>query len=413
VKLSNVIIAADESANWRIAGLRQLDRLALAINELVEANGLIVIPSAVEESLTVNNERCLDSARHDRKIDIFVFWKPTIAAEQRWIPHDPRLTRCQLRLDHQGDQVMPVLSTRLLLKRGGLAEFISTAPELEPNKAIVDLNERWTNVHRTFVEHCRDAQPGGRRTSWRCLSASDELVAAERWFLRDSGKPQDGFVSRFINRPISRLISRALLKSRLTPGAWTLSIFVLPIVAFVLLQRGDYIGFVAGAVLFQLFSILDGCDGEVARAKYLESERGRALDTFFDVAGNVLFALGLGVGLQRLHHGWYVAEGILCAAALATNEWLLMDSKTEKVASSDTLGPAFYHRHRTMLRRAGLLFVGEKFLWWIFQLTKRDVAIFFFLLLAIAGRAEWILHLWTVVAGAGLIASLIARLRVP
>jgi phosphatidylglycerophosphate synthase len=378
VELNRIVILADESANWQVAGLSQLQRLALAISEFA---------------------RTLEP---ERKIDIFIFWKPVLAAAQHWAPKDPRLMRCEFHVfdDAARAHVACILSTRMVVQRGGLADLIPITPRIECAEAT------WDELARPLADVCRSPNPG-----WRCLNQLDDIPETERWLLRNSGKTQDGFVSRLLNRPVSRSISRLVLKTSITPNAWTLSIFALPIVAFVLLQRGDYIGFVSGAALFQLFSMLDGCDGEVARAKYLESERGRALDTFFDVAGNVLFALGLGLGLQRVHHGWYVAEGIVCAAALATNEWLLMDPKTEDVARSDTLGPAFYGRHRTMLRRAGLLFVGEKFLWWIFQLTKRDVAILFFLILAVAGRAEWILHLWAAVAAASLIVSLIARLR--
>ena len=195
------------------------------------------------------------------------------------------------------------------------------------------------------------------------------------------------------------------------PDAWTLSILALPLAGFLFLCRGDYIGFVAGALLFQLFSILDGCDGEIARAKYLESERGRWLDNLCDVAGNVSFALGLGLGLQRLHRSWYAAEGMLCAAAVAANEWLLADARAETSSGAAVLDETFYPRHRAMLQRAGILFVPEKFWRLLFQLTKRDVAILFFLLLAIAGRARWILHVWTAVAVLSLLFALIARVR--
>src|SRR3954453_12729868 len=36
--LRRVLILADESADWKIAGLRQLDRLALSLNEFAEAH---------------------------------------------------------------------------------------------------------------------------------------------------------------------------------------------------------------------------------------------------------------------------------------------------------------------------------------------------------------------------------------
>jgi len=91
-------------------------------------------------------------------------------------------------------------------------------------------------------------------------------------------KPQDGFVSRFLNRPISRGITSFLLRFPIHPSAWTIAIFVLPLIACVFLVRGAYVSIVIGAAIFQAFSILDGCDGEIARAKNLESKFGERLD---------------------------------------------------------------------------------------------------------------------------------------
>jgi hypothetical protein len=60
---------------------------------------------------------------------------------------------------------------------------------------------------------------------------------------------------------------------------------------------------------------------------------------------------------------------------------------------------------------SGLLNFGEGFVWWLFQLTKRDMAILFFLILALVGLAKWILNLWTIVAGASLVLSAVAVIR--
>ncbi|PYJ72586.1 MAG: hypothetical protein DME75_04280, partial [Verrucomicrobia bacterium] len=64
---------------------------------------------------------------------------------------------------------------------------------------------------------------------------------------------------------------------------------------------------------------------------------------------------------------------------------------------------SFYARHRGMIGHSGLLKLGERFVWWLFQLTKRDMAVVVFLMLALLGLAEWILHLWMIVAGASLV----------
>jgi 1L-myo-inositol 1-phosphate cytidylyltransferase / CDP-L-myo-inositol myo-inositolphosphotransferase len=218
-------------------------------------------------------------------------------------------------------------------------------------------------------------------------------------------KPQDGFVSRFLNRPISRRITSVLLKFPIHPSAWTISIFVLPLIAFVFLVRGDYVSIVIGAAIFQAFSILDGCDGEIARAKSLESKFGERLDYFCDFIASLLYVLALGLGLHRS------SEGIVCAVLITANEWLLRAGKSKMSIASSTLHESFYVRHRGMIGHSGLLNLGERFVWWLFQLTKRDMAVFIFLILALLGLAHWILNLWTIVAAASLVLSAIAAIR--
>jgi phosphatidylglycerophosphate synthase len=218
-------------------------------------------------------------------------------------------------------------------------------------------------------------------------------------------KPQDGFVSRFLNRPISRRVTRVLLKFPVHPNTWTISIFVLPLMASVFLVRGDYVSVVMGATIFQLFSILDGCDGEIARAKSLESKFGERLDYFCDFAASLLYVLALGLGLQRS------SEGIVCAVLITINELLLKVGKSKTSVVSSTFHESFYTRHHTVVGHSGLLNLGERFVWWIFQLTKRDMAMLVFLLLALLGLADWILNLWTIVAGASLVLSAIAVIR--
>lgn len=218
-------------------------------------------------------------------------------------------------------------------------------------------------------------------------------------------KPQDGFVSRFLNRPISSRITRALVKFPIHPSAFTASIFVLPLVAAVFFLRGDYLSVVLGAAIFQVFSILDGCDGEIARAKSLESKFGERLDNVCDFLGSLIYVLALGTGL---HH---FKEGAVCAVLITANELVLRFGTRAKRVASEDFHESFYPRHHGMIGHSGLLDLGERFVWWLFQLTKRDVAIFFFLVLALLNLSIWIIHLWTIAAGASLIISAIATAR--
>jgi phosphatidylglycerophosphate synthase len=218
-------------------------------------------------------------------------------------------------------------------------------------------------------------------------------------------KPQDGFVSRFLNRPISRHVTSFLLKFPIHPNAWTISIFVLPLIACLFLVRGDYVSLVIGAAIFQVFSILDGCDGEIARAKNLDSKFGQRLDYLCDFTASLLYVLALGLGLHR------PSEGVVCAVLITMNEWLLRAGKSKMSPAWSTSDESFYARHRGMIGHSGLHNLGEGFVWWLFQLTKRDMALFVFLILALLGLANWILHLWTIVAGVSLVLSAIAVIR--
>jgi len=197
-----------------------------------------------------------------------------------------------------------------------------------------------------------------------------------------------------------------------------LLIFLIPIAASFVLLHGTYWSFLWGLVLFQVFSVLDGCDGEIARAKFLESERGRQLDDCFDILSNILLVVGLGFGLSRQanlagHSGWfYAGEGLTAAALIGVNEFYLTTRGARPdEQESEALGGALYRRHRQLIERSGLLYFGEKFVSWLIQLTKRDVAILFFLFLAAIGHPVWILHLLFAVTAISLGLALNAQRR--
>jgi hypothetical protein len=119
-----------------------------------------------------------------------------------------------------------------------------------------------------------------------------------------------------------------------------------------------------------------------------------------DMLSNILLAAGLGFGLFRQAHqagsaGWfYLGEGLLAAALIGLNEFLLARRKPAgRVAQFSALGETLYPRHRELVERSGLLRLGETFAYWVMQLTKRDVAMLFFVFLAAIGQPAWILHL--------------------
>src|SRR5258708_39070561 len=85
-------------------------------------------------------------------------------------------------------------------------------------------------------------------------------------------KDTDGFFARHFDRKISGAISRQLLKTPITPNQITLAVTTLGVYAGWMMSRAGDTRKVEGSLLFLLSSILDGCDGEVARAKKMISK---------------------------------------------------------------------------------------------------------------------------------------------
>jgi CDP-alcohol phosphatidyltransferase len=377
---------ADESADWIVAGLRQLDRLALSVDEF-----------AVENKETA-------------PVLVSICWRRDIDPLQRWVPAHARLTMVAFTTVLDGEPFDLVLNTRLFLYRKAVRQLISegraSARPTSPADAIFEVEDEPKHVPPSeedlWQRHFRSGElvPHFREGAWEFITNGSQIDEIEIKFLRRSGKSQDGLVSRYLNRPLSRAVTLLLLRFPTTPNAWTLLISPIPIVASLILLRGTYWSFLWGLVLFQVFSILDGCDGEIARAKYLESERGRWLDDVFDILSNILLAVGLGFGLTRQanlagHSGWfYLIEGGLAAALIGGNEFFLATRKPGgNEGKPEALGGALYPRHRELVEGSGLLLLGETTASWLIQLTKRDVAVLFFVFLAAIGQPAWILHL--------------------
>jgi hypothetical protein len=381
--LDRVIILADESANWEIAGLRQLDRLALAMDEFAH------------------------SISSQRKIEIVIFWQPDIDLAQRWRPDNPRLSRCQFVEGLSVGASQRLLNTRLLVKRTGVERLLRDAVLLEFDARLGDESAVWKKLWEQMQEQRASSGDLSGGDDWRYVTSSAEIPTAERWLLRRSGKSRDGFVSRHLNRPVSCTVSRFLLKTSMTPNAWTFFITLFPVIGFLFLIHGTYAGFVIGAVLFNVHSILDGCDGEIARAKYLDSEKGPGIDAMGDLVSLLLFAIGLGVGLSRsplpqTGHRWmFLSEGVL------TFLFLALRLGPDHVLDMLRRGPAavIYSKNDDRLRRSGGKVFGNRLTSWAFELTKRDVVFFAFLVAAVLGLAAWTLHLLFVYALATLILS--------
>src|SRR5712671_2689653 len=114
------------------------------------------------------------------------------------------------------------------------------------------------------------------------LVGADGTKAAEAWLLQSLIKDTEGFMSRHVERRISLAITRRLVATSITPNAMTLVSLAVGLLGAPFFLSPDPLLQVTGSLLFLTHSILDGCDGELARLKFLESPGGARLDFWGD-----------------------------------------------------------------------------------------------------------------------------------
>jgi phosphatidylglycerophosphate synthase len=215
-------------------------------------------------------------------------------------------------------------------------------------------------------------------------------------------KPMDGVVSQNLNRHISIFISKRLVGLRLTPNMLSVFTFLLGVAGAVAAARGGYWGMLLGAFLFQWNSILDGCDGELARVRFQHSTLGQWLDTVSDDTSNLVFYAGVAIGSAGLPHGRELAicgvVGIVTSIAATAQFYVEMAQR----GTGDLYAIDWGFDKAPPKGLAGRLIVFFR------NALKKDFAILFFLALAVFGVLPYALP---VVAGAAIGNLIAATLR--
>lgn len=209
-------------------------------------------------------------------------------------------------------------------------------------------------------------------------------------------KTSDTWVARTIDRSLSLAITRRLVPWPVTPNQITVAATAIGLAGAALLACGTYATQLAGAALLTLAIIVDGCDGEVARIKFMESEFGRRLDFFLDNVVNVaaIFAVGAGHAWQGGEplYLWASALAALAAAASVLPVYVLFFREAKAGVQLGAAAPAAGDRSLAALLEA---------------IAGRDFA-YLILVLALFGRAHW----FALVCVAGIVVFLAAVLVV-
>jgi phosphatidylglycerophosphate synthase len=130
------------------------------------------------------------------------------------------------------------------------------------------------------------------------LRDSADLAHAERTIRRSSYKDTDNKLARW-NRNISLPISIALIPTPITANQFSVALVAVGFYSAWLFSLGHYWTGLLGGFLSLAASVLDGCDGEIARLKYQESSLGCWIETFGDYSYYIAIFIGLTVGAVR------------------------------------------------------------------------------------------------------------------
>ncbi|HHF98149.1 MAG TPA: nucleotidyl transferase [Candidatus Aerophobetes bacterium] len=136
---------------------------------------------------------------------------------------------------------------------------------------------------------------------WIDIDTVSSYKAAEKILCKRLLKKTDGPVSRYLNRPLSIRISKILVRFNIKPNLISLISFGISFLAFLLFCLGDYLYVATGGILSQISSIVDGCDGEVARLKFQGSKYGAWFDAVLDRYADALIILGMVYGWWSIH----------------------------------------------------------------------------------------------------------------
>lgn len=244
------------------------------------------------------------------------------------------------------------------------------------------------------VEDCGDR-------FWQDVDNERDLEAGEKRLLATLVSKTDSWLTRKINRRISLAVTRRLAWKRIKPNQITLFNFALGLGGAACMLTGEYWGPVLGALLFLFSSILDGCDGEIARLKFQQSRVGAWLDVSTDNVTHLALFLCMTIGLMHASGsalyaipGGLLVVGALSSFVLSIVGHKLLDGEQGPIFSSIRLQdvPQSEDHSRLVL--------------WLDRLANRDFA-YLIVLLAVLDRLEW--FLWVAGLGAPVFGILLYR----
>lgn len=260
--------------------------------------------------------------------------------------------------------------------------------------------EAFAAVKARSIESCLRhlLETGPQRVAQKPAAVNTFLVrrrrdraVAEKFLTEAIRHSTGGPVAKYINKRISLPISILLSKLWVSPNSITAFNIIIGVFSGVFAADGHrYDVILLGAVLFQIASIIDGCDGEVAKMTFRTSKFGQYIDTLSDNLSLGSFMTGLIAGYWRGTHSHvaFSVGAVMIFSTAITLFWMIRYLKRNtQSASLVTFDTEYLQKLSGLPRWVLTLITYGKYT------LKKDVFSFLFLLFAIAGVLYWFLFI--------------------
>ncbi len=217
-----------------------------------------------------------------------------------------------------------------------------TLPEKTPEAYLEIQSNLFVQMHyftdfNTYFTGTKYSYHAAARNDVFAIETLDDIKKAKKLLRETIIVNTSGFIARTINKRISLPISTALTRTRIHPNYLTVFNMIIGIMSAVFILFDSYWYTVLGGLFFQLASVFDGVDGEVAKYTLKVSKIGGWLDTISD-NGTLLMFLSAASYLYFIHNTGVMPLVVIGLLFLGLGVMLLvMVSFLRKYTSSGSL----------------------------------------------------------------------------
>ncbi|HWO23309.1 MAG TPA: CDP-alcohol phosphatidyltransferase family protein [Kofleriaceae bacterium] len=284
---------------------------------------------------------------------------------------------------------------REVAKQGAQRAIVAGAPVAFPRQLPIPV---------AFVEPGTPPPEGARRERADVV-AGIELVdeaarrAAEWKLIRGMNKAHEGPVDALINWRFSMRITRVLAQRSLaiTPNQVTVVAILLGLAAAVVASRSGYAAIAIAGVMFELNSILDSVDGELARLRFQYSKLGQWLDNLSDEIVDNAFVVGVAWSLGEIWLG--LALGAV--GGRLVNALVLYTDVYRRTGTGDVFEFRWWFEKTSA--SAVELYDPKAITTWLRSLGRRDTYVFVWAIACVAGLPYWVVGHAAVIAAVYLV----------